>query len=206
MIAGSCSQSKPRSCYTNTEWMISRRSCSGKQCNSLCFVCTSEEVHCYCSAALSVKMSILLYLPGLVVILFKRRGLLSTLRHLMTIAAVQTMLANSFLAVDRQAYLKCAFNLQRVFLYKWTVNWRMIGNEFFLSRQWAVGLLAGHVLVLVLFGLFRWCRVDGGVWSVLARGFRSPTRPAAGPAPITADCASIFHFIIAAHLSSLHCG
>ncbi|KAG6811325.1 hypothetical protein H0H92_007989 [Tricholoma furcatifolium] len=140
------------------------------------------------SAALSVKMSVLLYIPGLLVILFKRRGLISTLRHMMTILAIQTLMANPFLAVDPWAYFNCAFDLRRVFLYKWTVNWRMVNEEVFLSRNWAVGLLVGHGLVLVLFGLFRWCKVDGGVWSVLARGLSQPTRPAAGPAPITADC------------------
>ncbi|KAG6853440.1 hypothetical protein C0991_004365 [Blastosporella zonata] len=131
-------------------------------------------------------MSILLYVPGLAVILFKRKGLLSTLRHLMTITAVQTVLAKPFLAFDPWAYLNAAFDLKRIFLYKWTVNWRMVDEEAFLSRKWALGLLAGHVLVLALFGLFRWCRVDGGVWSVLARGLKRPTHPAAA-APITAD-------------------
>ncbi|GLB35432.1 putative ALG3 protein [Lyophyllum shimeji] len=137
--------------------------------------------------ALSVKMSVLLYLPGLLVILFKRRGLLSTLRHMMTITAVQTLLANPFLAVDPWAYVNSAFDLSRVFLYKWTVNWRMVDEETFLSRRWAVALLAGHILVLVLFGLFRWCRADGGAWSVLARGIRRPHRPVSGVAPITGD-------------------
>ncbi|KAF8061602.1 glycosyltransferase family 58 protein [Lyophyllum atratum] len=139
------------------------------------------------AAALSVKMSVLLYLPGLLVILFKRRGLLSTLRHIMTITAIQTLLANPFLAEDPWAYLHSAFDLSRVFLYKWTVNWRMVDEETFLSRRWAVGLLVGHVFVLVLFGLFRWCRADGGVWSVFARGLRQPHRPAGGVAPMTPD-------------------
>lgn len=138
-------------------------------------------------AALSVKMSVLLYLPGLLVILFKRRGFLSTLRHMMTVTAVQTLLANPFLAADPWAYVNSAFDLSRVFLYKWTVNWRMVDEETFLSRRWATGLLAGHVLMLVLFGLSRWCRADGGAWSVLARGIRRPHRPVPGVAPITAD-------------------
>ncbi|RDB24043.1 putative Dol-P-Man:Man(5)GlcNAc(2)-PP-Dol alpha-1,3-mannosyltransferase [Hypsizygus marmoreus] len=138
------------------------------------------------AAALSVKMSILLYLPGLLVILFKRRGLFSTCRHLMTMVAVQTLLASPFLAEDFWAYVNSAFDLSRVFLYKWTVNWRFVDEKIFLSRQWALGLLVGHVSVLVLFGLFKWCRDDGGVWRVLDRGLRQPHLPA-GIAPTTAD-------------------
>ncbi|KAF5386901.1 hypothetical protein D9615_001909 [Tricholomella constricta] len=140
------------------------------------------------SAALSVKMSILLYLPGLLVILFKRRGLLATLRHLFTIIAIQTLLASPFVSEDFWAYVNSAFDFSRVFLYKWTVNWRMVGEETFLSSRWATGLMAGHALVLVLFGLFRWCRSDGGgVWGVLARGIRRPKGPPTGVAPITGD-------------------
>lgn len=131
-------------------------------------------------------MSILLYLPGLLVILFRRRGLVSTCRHIMTIVAIQTMLASPFLSEDTWAYLNAAFDLSRVFMYKWTVNWRFVDEETFLSPRWAYGLLIGHVTVLVAFGLFKWCKVEGGVWNVLVRGLKRPNRPA-GQVPITAD-------------------
>lgn len=139
------------------------------------------------SAALSIKMSILLYLPGLLVILFKRRGLASTLRLMMTIGATHVLLAFTFLRENHWAYLQSSFDLSRVFLYKWTVNWRFVDEETFLSSQWAKGLLVGHVSVLILFGLFRWCQLDGGVWRVIRRGIRQPLLPA-GLAPLTADC------------------
>lgn len=135
-------------------------------------------------------MSVLLYLPGLLVILFKRRGLVSTMRHMLTIVATQALLAANFLDGDRWAYLRSSFDFSRVFLYKWTVNWRLIDEDTFLSPGWAKGLLIGHASVLVAFGLFRWCRPDGGVWPVLARGLRKPLRPAA-LAPLSADCESI---------------
>ncbi|KAJ7172604.1 glycosyltransferase family 58 protein [Mycena filopes] len=138
------------------------------------------------SAALSVKMSILLYLPALLVILFKRHGLISTGRHLITLGASNALLALPFLEEDYWAYLRSAFDLSRVFLYKWTVNWRMLGEEIFLSQPWANGLLLGHVSSLAAFGLFVWCKEDGGVWVVLKRGFKKPDSPA-GFAPVTAD-------------------
>ncbi|KAK2460622.1 hypothetical protein APHAL10511_007092 [Amanita phalloides] len=138
------------------------------------------------SAALSVKMSILLYLPGLLVVLFKRRGLGSTLRYTLTIVVVQALLASSFLQRHAWAYIRSAFDLGRVFLYKWTVNWRFIDEDVFLSRQWALGLLIGHASTLILFGLFKWCNADGGVSQVLKRGLRQPLSPAS-LTPLTGD-------------------
>ena len=132
-------------------------------------------------------MSALLYLPGLLVILFKRHGLMLTMRLLLVVAVTQFVLARSFLAEDPRAYLQNAFDLSRVFMYKWTVNWRFLDEETFLSRSWARGLLVGHVTALVAFGLFRWCRSDGGVAVVLRKGFRHPMLPPM-LSPVSADC------------------
>lgn len=138
------------------------------------------------SAALSIKMSILLYLPGLLVILFKRKGLVATFIRLLSIGALQAFFALPFLQEDLWAYVRLAFDLGRVFLYKWTVNWRFLDEQTFLSPTWARTLMAGHIITLVAFGLFRWCKPDGSVWAVLARGFRRPLLPA-GLAPVTPD-------------------
>lgn len=132
-------------------------------------------------------MSILLYLPGLLVILFKRRGLLLTLIHLVTLSATQALFAIPFLREDPWGYARSAFDLGRVFLYKWTVNWRLLDEETFLSNRLATTLLVGHGTVLIAFGLFKWCAPDGGVASVLYRGLRRPLHPA-GLVPVTADC------------------
>jgi alpha-1,3-mannosyltransferase len=139
------------------------------------------------SAALSVKMSILLYLPGLLVILFKRRGLLSTVRHLGTIVLTQTLLAVPFVHEDPWTYFQSSFDLSRVFQYRWTVNWRLLDEGTFMSPRWTSSLLIGHFSVLVAFGLLRWCRSDGSVWTVLERGFQRPSLPA-GLVPLTGDC------------------
>ncbi|KIM80719.1 glycosyltransferase family 58 protein [Piloderma croceum F 1598] len=138
------------------------------------------------SAALSIKMSIILYLPGLLVVLFKSKGILASLRHITTIALTQVLFALPFILQHWRSYFQYAFDLSRVFLYKWTVNWRFIREDLFLSPQWAKGLLIGHMSVLVTFGLFRWCKSGGGVWKVLDRGLRRPMLPA-GLAPVTAD-------------------
>jgi len=132
-------------------------------------------------------MSILLYLPGLSVILFLRKGLWSTLRALATILATQALFATPFLKEDPWAYFRSAFDFGRVFLYKWTVNWRMFDEGTFLSKQLAIGLLIGHFSVLVAFAMFRWCELDGGIYRVVIEGFKRPLRPA-GPSMVTADC------------------
>lgn len=136
-------------------------------------------------------MSIFLYIPGLLVILFKQGGLIATLRHIATITLTQILLALPFLSGNWRSYLQYAFDLSRVFLYKWTVNWRLVDEETFLSTRWAKGLLIGHVSTLIAFGLSRWCNRDKGVLRVLGRGFRRPTIPA-GLAPVNAD--RRFHF------------
>ncbi|OBZ75976.1 putative Dol-P-Man:Man(5)GlcNAc(2)-PP-Dol alpha-1,3-mannosyltransferase [Grifola frondosa] len=138
------------------------------------------------SCAISVKMSALLYVPGLLVILFRRNGLLSTLAYMLVLVISQVAIGLPFLLEHPQSYLKHAYEFSRAFLFKWTVNWRFVGEETFLSPRWALTLLAGHVVVLVAFGLYKWCRSDGGVWAVLDRGFRRPTRPA-WITPLTPD-------------------
>ena len=144
------------------------------------------------SAALSVKMSILLYLPGLLVILFKRRGLLLTVVYMVFLAMTQIFFAVPFLMEDARAYAQSAFNFGRVFLYKWTVNWRFIEEDVFLSSRFAITLLVGHATVLILFGLFKWCELDGGVYRVLSRGFRRPLHPPAALDKVDADCEHFF--------------
>jgi alpha-1,3-mannosyltransferase len=139
------------------------------------------------SVAVSVKMPALLYVPGLLVILFKARGLTRTIRQILIILATQVLFALVFLLNQPWSYLRRAFDFSRAFLYMWTVNWKFVSEETFLNRQWAISLLVGHVFTLVAFGLFRWCRKDGGVWRVLNRGIRRPTFPA-GMRPVTSDC------------------
>jgi len=44
----------------------------------------------------------------------------------------QVALAIPFLASHPFSYLKGAFDLGRVFIFKWTVNWRFLPEEVFL--------------------------------------------------------------------------
>jgi alpha-1,3-mannosyltransferase len=139
------------------------------------------------SIALSVKMSVLLYIPGLLVVLFRRHGLVGTLEHITLLLCFQFSVALPFILKNARTYLAGAFDLGRVFLYKWTVNWRFVSEEHFLSSTFALALLVTHVAVLVSFGVRKWCVADGGVRAILERGLR---RPRFSPAfvPVDADC------------------
>lgn len=64
-------------------------------------------------------------------------------------------------------YLGRAFEFSRVFFYKWTVNWRFVPEETFLSPTFAQALLALHLGILVL-----------GFASHKAGWWFSPLRPA----------------------------
>lgn len=54
------------------------------------------------------------------------------------------------------SYLSKAFELSRVFLFKWTVNWRFLGEEVFLSQPFSQALLVAHASLLALFTATRW--------------------------------------------------
>lgn len=131
-------------------------------------------------------MSVLLYLPAYLVVLVKQRGLGTTIRLCLTVISVQGLLAYPFLLEHPLPYVQYAFNFRRIFLYKWTVNWRFLSEERFLDPNFAKALLVGHVSALVAFGLFRWCRTSGGVLAVLNRAIQHPSRPGS-PVSISAD-------------------
>ena len=156
---------------------------SGEHLWHICIVFTRTLYH---SAALSIKMSVLLYLPAFLVVLVKNCGLATTVRLCFTIFSVQVLFGYPFLREHPLSYVKGAFDFGRIFLYKWTVNWRFLSEDKFLDPKFAIALLVGHASVLVAFGLFRWCRSAGGAIAVLNRAIRRPNHPGSS-VPVTAD-------------------
>lgn len=130
-------------------------------------------------------MNALLYLPGILVVLVQSAGILKTTGHMLLVGLIQVIVAWPFLVAYPREYLQSAFDLSRQFLYKWTVNWRFIPEDVFLSAPFARALLLAHVATLVVFG-FRWCQPEGGVVKVLTRAFSKPTQGAA-LLPLTPD-------------------
>lgn len=113
------------------------------------------------SLAVSVKMSALLYLPGAAVVyLHSLKSVWACFAVLsVPFLAPQVVTALPFLIEDHQAYFSKAFEFSRQFFYKWTVNWRFVSEETFLSPAFATGLLILHVSLLAYFALFpgrRW--------------------------------------------------
>lgn len=103
-------------------------------------------------------MSLLLVLPAVALVLFLGRGFGGSLRLARLMAQVQLAIALPFLATNWRAYLGRAFELSRRFKCEWTVNWRMIGEELFLSKSFSLLLLALHAAVLLFFVATRWLR------------------------------------------------
>ena len=79
----------------------------------------------------------------------------------------QFTLALPFLSASPKGYLSRAFQFTRQFLFKWTVNWRFIGEETFLSHDFAISLVVCNLSGLVLFLSTRWTRPSG----LTVRGF-----------------------------------
>ncbi|KAK5165081.1 dolichyl-P-Man:Man(5)GlcNAc(2)-PP-dolichol alpha-1,3-mannosyltransferase [Saxophila tyrrhenica] len=111
------------------------------------------------SIGLGVKMSLLLALPGIGVVLWQAIGRDRALRQAMFIGQFQILIGFPFLLKNPWGYLSRAFEFSRQFLFKWTVNWRFVGEERFLSKHFAFVLLAGHMTVLGIFICTRWLRM-----------------------------------------------
>ncbi|KAL6256849.1 hypothetical protein P5V15_011785 [Pogonomyrmex californicus] len=101
------------------------------------------------SLAVSIKMNILLFAPALLVAYLCTLGTLKTLMHLSICALIQLILGLPFLLENSMAYIMGAFNLGRVFEFKWTVNWRFLPEEIFVHPYLHMSLLFLHVLTLL---------------------------------------------------------
>ncbi|KKY38257.1 putative dolichyl-p-man:man cpp-dolichyl mannosyltransferase [Diaporthe ampelina] len=112
------------------------------------------------SFGLGVKMTLLLVLPVVGILIFFAKGLFGTIALGGLMAGLQAQLAAPFLGYPG-AYFGRAFEFSRQFLFKWTVNWRFVGEETFLSRAFSTSLLVLHASVLLTFIFTRWLPPTG---------------------------------------------
>lgn len=119
------------------------------------------------SLAVSVKMNVLLFAPGLLFLLLTEFGLIRTIPKLLLCAGIQLLLGLPFLLDNPVGYLSRAFDLGRQFMFKWTVNWRFLPEWLFLNRYFHLLLLTTHLLILLLFALRRWKRPGENIWDLL---------------------------------------
>lgn len=125
------------------------------------------------SWGLGVKMSLLLVLPALGIVLLLARGIATGLRQAALMAQLQVLIALPFATTNLRGYLGRAFEFSRVFFFKWTVNWRFVGEETFLSKEFSIALLVGHISVLTIFATTRWLKPAGRpIQSMITRSLR----------------------------------
>ncbi|NWS40360.1 ALG3 mannosyltransferase, partial [Probosciger aterrimus] len=119
------------------------------------------------SLAVSVKMNILLFAPGLLFLLLQQFGLRGCIPKLCICALLQVVLGPPFLLVNPVGYLTRSFDLGRQFQFKWTVNWRFLPEEVFQNRAFHAMLLLVHLASLGLFALHRWHRSKESILALL---------------------------------------
>jgi alpha-1,3-mannosyltransferase len=127
----------------------------------LSFIYSKDSVGCIIfSYAISIKTNILLFLPGLLVILVQKYGLLKFISKLLLIILIQILVSLPFLYHNPNSYISRSFSTKRKFLYKWTVNFKFLSEEFFNENKIGFYLLIFQISFLIIFS-FKWCKKFG---------------------------------------------
>ncbi|CAL5426012.1 unnamed protein product [Camellia sinensis] len=119
------------------------------------------------SGAVSIKMNVLLYAPPLLLLMLKAMDIVGVFSALAGAAIVQILLGLPFLLAHPIAYISGAFNLGRVFIHFWSVNFKFVPEPVFVSKEFAVSLLITHLILLAVFAHYRWCKHEGGLLNFL---------------------------------------
>jgi alpha-1,3-mannosyltransferase len=122
-----------------------------------CFMNKKWNLGCFLfSVAVSLKMNVLLFAPGLLYLLIQASPIL-TIPRLAICGVTQLVVGAPFLLRHPVSYLRKAFELDRQFFFKWTVNYKFLPEEWFLSKNWAIFLLLLHLglLGIYTFRLYR---------------------------------------------------
>ncbi|KAL5051843.1 hypothetical protein BDW71DRAFT_212960 [Aspergillus fruticulosus] len=113
------------------------------------------------SLGLGIKMALILLVPAVMVVLALSLDIGQCIRLAGLALGVQVLLAIPFLKTNPSGYFERAFEFGRQFMFKWTVNWRFLGEDIFLSIWFWRGLLALHLLILVVFGITSFLKPSG---------------------------------------------
>jgi alpha-1,3-mannosyltransferase len=105
-----------------------------------------------------------------------------------------------------RSYFTSAYDFSRQFLHKWTVNWRFVSEDTFLSKEFKNTLLALHVSIvsrlrvfeltriqvalLVIFALSRWLKspTGGSSFGTIWKGLLHPLGPLFSPSSFPSHC------------------
>ena len=69
--------------------------------------------------------------------------------------------------VDAQSYFGRAFEFDRQFLFKWSVNWQFLGEDAALNKTFAKILLLSHLTFLLIFLFVKWTDLSKGITNFL---------------------------------------
>ena len=122
-------------------------------------------------------MSLLLAAPAVGILLLLALPLKSAINSAVLMSQWQFTLAIPFLLTNPRGYIGRSFDLGRVFLFKWTTNWRFLGESIFLSRQFAVTLIFANMLLLGAFLQTRWLGPSGLSIPEFLRSLLKPLPP-----------------------------
>ncbi|KAK8975195.1 hypothetical protein V6N11_058240 [Hibiscus sabdariffa] len=106
------------------------------------------------SAAVSIKMNVLLFAPSLFILMLKA----------MNISGVISALAGA--ALVQEALPADMFILFHV-LSKRSVNFKFVSEPIFVSKEFAISLLIAHLVLLLVFAHYKWCKHEGGLFKFL---------------------------------------
>ncbi|KAL1832917.1 hypothetical protein ACET3Z_002568 [Daucus carota] len=119
------------------------------------------------SGAVSVKMNVLLYAPPLLLLMFKAMNIYGLISALAGAAIVQILLGLPFIVSNPISYMSRAFNLGRVFIHFWSVNFKFVPEHIFVSKIFALFLLVAHLSLLAVFANYKWSKYEGGILSFI---------------------------------------
>ncbi|KAF2645941.1 Lethal(2)neighbour of Tid protein [Massarina eburnea CBS 473.64] len=125
------------------------------------------------TTGLNVKMSLLLPLPAMGITMLQALGTGEAFTQAMIIVQVSCLYGYPF-RKRAPSYFARAFELTREFLHKWTVNWRFVPEDVFVSRPFALSLLSVHIGLLYWFVKTRWMkpseRRPRDIWRMIRGG------------------------------------
>ncbi|KAL4866359.1 hypothetical protein BDV12DRAFT_137520 [Aspergillus spectabilis] len=123
------------------------------------------------SLGLGIKMTLVLLVPAVVAVLALSLSIGACVGLAILALGIQATLAIPFLQTNPSGYFERAFEFKRQFMYKWTVNWRFVPEEIFLSREFWWSLIALHLLILIVFGVTSFLKPSGTNFPNFVRSF-----------------------------------
>lgn len=144
-----------------SKYLISNNKYIKREMKIYSFLINLLAIDCYCFG-ISIKMNVLLYLPGFLIILYflidenliKLIGLI--LFGILILIGINYQFLVNNNKIIRDNFIKNAFNFNRIFLFKWSVNWKFIKEEIFLNKIFHKILLILQIITLILFIINKW--------------------------------------------------